>query len=66
MRVTKTLLKSSKRLARPADALRHSGGCLKADEVARLFDQTIHAMGALDILVNNARVYQAMPIAETD
>jgi 3-oxoacyl-[acyl-carrier protein] reductase len=36
----------------------------KADDVARLFSQAKTAFGPLHILVNNAGVYQAMPVAE--
>jgi 3-oxoacyl-[acyl-carrier protein] reductase len=36
----------------------------KAADVARLFQQATRAFGTLDSLVNNAGVYQAMPIAK--
>jgi 3-oxoacyl-[acyl-carrier protein] reductase len=35
-----------------------------SDDVARLFAQARESFGPLDVLVNNAGVYQAMPIAE--
>jgi len=36
----------------------------KASDVTRLFEQAARAFGSLDVLVNNAGVYQAMPIAD--
>jgi 3-oxoacyl-[acyl-carrier protein] reductase len=36
----------------------------KAADVARLFDETMKAFGALDVLVNNAGVYQFSPIEQ--
>ena len=36
----------------------------KAADVARLFEQATNAFGTLDVLVNNAGVYLAMPVAE--
>src|ERR1700719_105476 len=36
----------------------------KASDVARLFEQTKAAFGSLDVLVNNAGVYQPMPLVE--
>lgn len=36
----------------------------KADEVAKLLEQAASAYGRLDVLVNNAGVYQTMPVAD--
>src|SRR6187549_2622528 len=54
------------------DAITAAGGraiAIQADvaksvDIARLFERTREAFGALEILVNNAGVYQAVPIAE--
>src|ERR1700746_3043104 len=40
------------------------GDVSKASDVARLFEQTKAAFGTLDVLVNNAGIYQPMPLAE--
>jgi 3-oxoacyl-[acyl-carrier protein] reductase len=40
------------------------GDVSKASDVARLFEQTKAAFGTLDVLVNNAGVYQPMPLVE--
>ena len=40
------------------------GDVSKASDVARLFEQTMAAFGSLDVLVNNAGVYQPMPLVE--
>ena len=40
------------------------GDVSKAGDVARLFDQMKAAFGTLDVLVNNAGVYQPMPLVE--
>src|SRR5258708_20419794 len=40
------------------------GDVSKAGDVARLFEQMKAAFGTLDVLVNNAGVYQSMPLVE--
>jgi 3-oxoacyl-[acyl-carrier protein] reductase len=40
------------------------GDVSKAGDVARLFQQIMAAFGTLDVLVNNAGVYQTMPLLE--
>src|SRR6201984_1491168 len=40
------------------------GDVSKASDVAKLFEQTKAAFGSLDVLVNNAGVYQPMPLVE--
>jgi 3-oxoacyl-[acyl-carrier protein] reductase len=40
------------------------GDVSKASDVARLFEQSKAAFGTLDVLVNNAGVYQPMPLVE--
>src|SRR4029077_2048900 len=40
------------------------GDVSKAGDVARLFQQAMAAFGTLDVLVNNAGVYQTMPLVE--
>ena len=40
------------------------GDVSNASDVARLFEQTKAAFGTLDVLVNNAGVYQPMPLVE--
>src|SRR4029077_4473434 len=40
------------------------GDVSKASDVARLFEQTKAAFKTLDVLVNNAGVYQPMPLVE--
>ena len=45
-------------------AIAIQGDVSRADDVARLFDQVKAALGALDVLVNNAGVYQPMPLVE--
>jgi 3-oxoacyl-[acyl-carrier protein] reductase len=45
-------------------ALAIPGDVSKARDVARLFEQTKAAFGTLDVLVNNAGVYQPMPLVE--
>src|SRR5580765_1442583 len=41
-----------------------AGDVSKANDVARLFEQTKVAFGTLDVLVNNAGVYRPMPLME--
>lgn len=36
----------------------------KATDVTRLFEQTKNAFGSIEIVVNNAGIFQAMPVAE--
>jgi 3-oxoacyl-[acyl-carrier protein] reductase len=45
-------------------AIAVAGDVSKSADVARLFAETRTAYGALDVLVNNAGVYLAMPVAE--
>jgi 3-oxoacyl-[acyl-carrier protein] reductase len=45
-------------------ALAIQGDVSKAGDVARLFGQMKAAFGTLDVLVNNAGVYQTMPLVE--
>ncbi len=45
-------------------AIAVQGNVSNVDDVARLFDETTKAFGAVDILVNNAGVYKFAPIEE--
>lgn len=42
------------------------GNIAKADEVAQLVQQSIEALGHIDILVNNAAIYDYHPLADVD
>jgi 3-oxoacyl-[acyl-carrier protein] reductase len=45
-------------------AIAVQGDVSKAADVDRLFEETKHAFGALDVLVNNAGIYQYAPIEQ--
>jgi 3-oxoacyl-[acyl-carrier protein] reductase len=50
--------------AKGGKAIAVKGDVAKAADVERLFDETKKAFGALDVLVNNAGVYQFTPIEQ--
>jgi 3-oxoacyl-[acyl-carrier protein] reductase len=50
--------------AKGGKAIAVKGDVAKAADVTRLFDETKKAFGALDVLVNNAGVYQFSPIEQ--
>ncbi len=45
-------------------AIAIQGDVSKSDEVGRMFDEVKKTFGSLDVLVNNAGVYQPMPLEE--
>lgn len=45
-------------------AMAMQGDVAKAADVAALFERTQAAFGSLDLLVNNAGIYQTMPVVE--